>query len=112
MRKEETPEEIYKRVYDDVLSRPSLYFIGLDRTKKKYGKKFWRSEFDLKAIKKRYQQATIEILAARWNGNFYKNDRVCGNILPGIKCEYQEVCRNCNISEEMYKIRGKKKDTA
>lgn len=106
-RKEETPEEVYKRVYDDVLSRPSLYFIGLDRTKKKYGKKFYRTEFDLEAIKKRYQQATIEIMAARWNGNFYKNDRVCNNILPGIKCEMQEVCRNCNISEEMYKIRSK-----
>lgn len=106
-RKEETPEEIYKRVYDDVLSRPSLYFIGLDRTKKKYGKKFYRTEFDLEAIKKRYQQATIEILAARWNGNFYKNDRTCSSILPGVVCEYQSVCRNCNISEEMYKIRGK-----
>ncbi len=106
-RKEETPDEIYKRVYDDVLSRPSNYFIGYNREKKVYGKKYFKGEFDLNAIKERYQQVVIEILAARWNGNFYKNDRVCNNILPGIQCGMIDVCKNHNISEEMYKVRSK-----
>lgn len=106
-RKEEIPEEVYKKTYDAVLSKPSTYFLGYNREKKMYGKKFYRGEFDLESIKQRYQQVVIEIMAARWNGNFYKNDRVCSNILPGIICEYQSVCRNQNVSDEIYKIRSK-----
>ena len=106
-KKEETPEEIYKRVYDDVLSRPSNYFIGYNREKRMYGRKFWKGEFDLESIKQRYQQVVIEIMAARWNGNFYRDDKCCNNILLGIVCDMKEICRNHNISEEMYKIRKK-----
>lgn len=107
-KKEETPDQIYKRVFDDILSRPSKYFIGYNREKKMYGKKYFRGEFNLQAIESRYKQVIIEILACRWTGNFYRNFRACNNVLPGIACDFQKVCRNENVSENIYKIREKK----
>jgi len=107
-KKEETTDEIYKRIYDDVLSRPSNYFIGYNREKRMYGKKFFRGEFNLQAIKERYQQVVIEILAARWSGNFYKNFKSCNNVLPGIQCDFQTVCKTGCVSETIYKIRDRK----
>ena len=104
---EETPEQIYKRVYDEVLSRPSNYFIGYDREKNMYGKKFYRGEFDIAGIAERYKQIVIEILAARWTGNFYKNWKACNNVLPGIPCDMKYICANGNVSEQLYKIREK-----
>jgi hypothetical protein len=103
-KKEESSDEIYKRVYSDILSRPGNYFIGYDREKNRYGKKFFRGEFDLQAIEERYKQVTIEIMAARWSGNFYKNFKNCGNNY-GSNCEYMTICKTGNVSENMYKIR-------
>jgi hypothetical protein len=106
-KKEETPDEMYQRVYGEIIASPSKYFIGFDRTTKTYGRKFYRREFDLEALKERYKQVAIEIISARWNGNFYKNFKSCNNIFPGVSCDMQAVCKNGNISENMYKIRGK-----
>jgi len=105
LKKGESPEELGVRVYGDILSRPSKYFIGFDREKRMYGKKFYRGEFNLEVIENMYKQMTIELLAARWSGNFYKNFRACNNILPGIQCEFQDVCRTGNVSETKYKVR-------
>lgn len=104
---QESPESYQKRIYEDILSRPSNYFIGWNKEKKRYGKKFYRSEFDLEAIKSQYQQSIIEIMAARWNGNFYKNWKYCNNVFPGIGCSFQSVCRNNNVSENMYRVNKK-----
>jgi len=105
-KKEESPEELFERVYQDVLSRPSKYFIGWDNKKRMYGQKFFRGEFNLKAAEERFRQVTIEIQAARWTNMFYKNFRVCGNMF-NHPCEMRTICKNGNISEEMYRIRGK-----
>lgn len=104
---EESPEELFKRVYSDILSRPSTYFMGWDSKKRMYGKKMYRTEFDIESVAERYKQVVIEIQAARWNGGFYKNDKVCNNLYPGIQCEMRPICTNKNISEELYRIRGK-----
>lgn len=106
-KKEESPEELLNRVYSDILSRPSLYFMGWDSKKRMYGKKMWRTEFDLESTLARYKQVIIEIQAARWSNGFYKNERVCNNLFPGIQCEMRPICANKNISEELYRIRGK-----
>ena len=105
-KKEESPDELYNRVYQDILSRPSKYFIGYDKQKNRYGRKFFRGEFDLDAIKTRYQQIVLEILSCRYNNNFYKNFQACGNVY-GHPCEFQKICRNGNVSESMFKIREK-----
>jgi hypothetical protein len=106
-KKEESPEELFQRVYDNILSTPSRYFHGWDNKKRMYGVKFHRGEFDLKAAEERYRQVVIEIQAARWSGGFYKNFKACNNVFPGIACDMRMICKNGNISEEMFKIRGK-----
>lgn len=106
-RQEETPDEMYKRCYEDILSRPSKYFIGYDREKKRYGRKLYRGEFNLDAAKERYQQVVLEILSCRYTGNFFKNFKVCSNVYPGIACDMQNICKTGNVSETMYRIREK-----
>lgn len=106
-KEKESPEELYARVYQDILSRPSTYFIGWDKTKKRYGKKFYKWEFQLDDVVARYQQIVLEILSARYNNGFYKNEKVCNNIYPGIACEMIPICRNGNMSETQFKIRDK-----
>ena len=102
----ETPDQLYERVYNEILSRPSVYFIGYDREKKKYGKKFFRNEWNLAEIEDSYKQIIIEILSARWSNNFYKNRKSC-NFMYGHKCEYLPICENQNVSEQMFSIRQK-----
>jgi len=106
--KEESADVVYKKVYDDILSHPSNYFMGFKRDKRVYGRKLFRNEFDLVATQERFKQVTIEILAARWSNNFYKNFKSCSNVMPGIGCELQSICRNGNMSETTYQIRDKK----
>lgn len=102
----ETPEQLYKRIYADLLSRPSNYFIGYNRLTHKYGKKFFPGEFNLEEIEDGYKQIVIEILSARWSNNFYKNRKVC-NFIYGHKCDYITICENGNVSENKYNIRSK-----
>jgi len=102
----ETPEQLYDRVYNEILSRPSNYFIGYNKESKRYGKVFWRGEFNLQEIESSYQQIVIEILSARWSNNFYKNPKACNNQYGQI-CTYLPICRNGNMSETMFSIRKK-----
>jgi hypothetical protein len=105
-KKEESPEELFKRVYDNVMSTPSRFFMGWDNRKRMYGVKFHRGEFNLDATVERFNQVTIEIQACRWSGIFYKDFTRCNNMY-GHPCEMRTICKNGNISEEMFKIRGK-----
>jgi hypothetical protein len=104
-KKEESPDQIYKRVYSDIISRPSKYFIGWNGEKKMYGKKFYRGEFNLDQIEQNYKQTVIEILSCRWTGIWQKNWKVCGNIYPGISCDFQSICKTGTMSDTMYKVR-------
>ncbi len=102
----ETPDQLYERVYNEILSRPSNYFIGFNRESKKMGKKFFRGEFCLEEIADSYKQIVIEIISARWSNNFYKNRKACGNQY-GNECSYLKICENQNVSENMFSIRNK-----
>jgi hypothetical protein len=103
---EETPDQLYERVYNAILSTPSDYFIGYKRERKRYGRKFLRGEFNLPEIEDSYKQVVIEILSARWSNNFWKNRKAC-NFMYGHKCEYMKICENGNMSETMFTIRQK-----
>ncbi len=103
---EESPDQLYDRVYNEILSRPSNYFIGYNREAKRYGKKFFRGEFPLAEIENSYKQIVIELLSARWTNNFYKNRKNC-NFIYGRPCEYLPICTNGNMSETMFSIRQK-----
>lgn len=102
---DESPEEYMQRVFKDVMARPSHYFIGYDKVKKTYGKRFYRKEFNLDEIAARYKAVFREIYEAHMLDGFYCNDRVCKSILPGIPCDYINICRYGVMSEEVFKIR-------
>lgn len=104
--KDESNEEYRERVYQDIISRPSHYFRGWDG-RSKYGKRYFRDEFDLADIKSRFTHIFREIHDARLMNGFYKNDKVCSNVLPGIPCDMLPICRTGKMSEDVYKIRDK-----
>jgi hypothetical protein len=105
--KDESVEAYGERVYQDVISRPTHYFLGYDIKTHKYGKKYYRSEFNLEELKSRFIHVFREIYNTRWLDGWYRNDRVCNSILPGIACDMTPICRNGNMSEDNYTIREK-----
>ncbi|MFA5324060.1 MAG: hypothetical protein WC373_15410, partial [Smithella sp.] len=106
LKKGESPSQMYERVLSDILSRPSKFFMGFDKEKRKYGVKFFRGEICLDEIEKSYQQIVIELLSARWSNNWYKNRKACNNMY-GRQCEFMTVCSTNTVSDTMYKIREK-----
>ena len=103
---DESPDEYYERVYEAILKQPSKYFIGLNRDKGTWGKKFYRKEFDLKAIKKRYECITTEIRESAKRGWFYQNTTACN--MFGGKCDYYDLCKSDGyVSEMIYTKRSK-----
>ena len=105
--KDELDEEYGERVFQDIISRPSHYFIGWNNKDHTYGKKFYRAEFNLEELANRFVHIMREIHQARLFNGWYKNDKVCNNILPGITCDFAGICKYNNMSEERYGIRDK-----
>jgi hypothetical protein len=103
--KEEDDESYSERVYQDIISRPSHYFLGWNGETKRYGRKFFRSEFDLEELKSRFIHIFREYWEARKFDGWFKSDRSCMNVLPGIKCDMISLCRHNNLSESIYQIR-------
>ena len=101
------PENYGTRVYNDIVTRPSHYFIGYNAGKRTYGKRFYRTEFDLTELTDRYKHIFREIHEACILDGFYKNDRACRNVLPGVACDFINICRYGNASESVFKIREK-----
>jgi len=105
--KSETPEQYGNRVYEDAMIRSGHYFINIDRDRDVFGKKFVRSEFNIKEIESRYPHVLREIYEAIQFNGFYKNDRACTGILPGIPCPYLNLCRYDVMSEVVYRVKEK-----
>jgi hypothetical protein len=101
----ETPEVFTERCFQDILSRPSHYFIGYDKKTHRYGKKFFRAEFNLDEIKDRYLFIFKEIFDAWVHDGWYKSDRSCAQVLPGIPCDMLPICRYNTMSETVFEIR-------
>lgn len=109
----ESDEEYGERVYQDILKRPSFYFVGYNKAKKTFGKKYYRSEFDLEAVKNRYIHITREINLAKTTMNeggdaFYANDKVCNSVLPGIPCGLKSICKTGCLDTNQFEIRKDK----
>lgn len=103
--KDESTDMYGERCYQDIISRPSFYFIGWDKGKKTFGKRYFRTEFALDEILDRYKAVAREIMWASYHDSFYKNDRVCNNVLPGIQCDMLSICRHNMMNEETYRIK-------
>jgi len=109
--KEEEQDESGKmygnRIYEDVMGRPAYYFQGWNKSKKTYGKTFFRKEFDLDDVRERYLSIFREIHEALACDGMYRNDRSCKGILPGMGCDFLNACRYGMVSDEVYEIRKK-----
>ena len=88
----ETAEQFERRVYGDILKKPSYYLIGLDKTKRRFGKIFYRNEFDLNGLNERYGMIIREIREMMERDSYYHDETSCekwGNTCPllGVVCE-------------------------
>jgi hypothetical protein len=106
---DETDEEYCDRCLMDILHRPTFYFIGYDKETGTYGKTFYRNEFQLTDIRDRYKHIAMDIHHTQFEEGFYKNDRVCNNILPGIKCDMLDICKYGKFDETRYEFNTYKK---
>lgn len=103
-KKGETWDAYKNRVYLDILSRPGNYFIKYDRKNKTYGMRFWRTEFDIKLIKKIDSILSNEIRACIDSDLWFKNKLACYTPAP---CQYLHICDSGCISDMMYKDKEK-----
>lgn len=101
---DESQTDYSNRVYSDIISRPSHYFMGYSRIKKTYGRRFFRSEFPLDDIEKQYGQVSDSIRNAHKKDAFYQNFTACH--VP-LDCEYIKVCDTGYVSEEVFDIKEK-----
>lgn len=106
-RDDETPEEYGNRCQSDILARPSHYFIGWDRERHTWGKTFYRPEFDVDALKRKYEHIAYEIRDAAKRNAFYQER---GSCKYPFECDYLSVCETGSMSELRYYIREDKEE--
>lgn len=103
----ESPELFSYRVYSDIIKRPSYYMIGLNKSKRMFGKIFYRNEFNLDQLNERYGIIIREIKEMIERDSYYPNETSCekfGNTcgLLGTVCELDG-----KFNIENFKIRKK-----
>lgn len=102
----EDSESYLNRIYQDIISRPSHYFLGFNRDNRTFGKKFWRSEFPLEEIKHDYHMITKDIKRATAENAFYQNFMAC---YGPSQCNYLPICETSVVSELIYEQNLKEK---
>ena len=106
MTTKEPADEYEQRVYDDIMLRPGHYFKGYDASTKRFGKKFWRTEFNLDDLKLQYENQLDELYWRTLNNNWSELPSRIMCDLP-TPCWYKPICRTGGISDEMYEFNKK-----
>lgn len=101
---DESPVVYKNRIKEDIRKRPAYYFQGYNKDTKRFGKKFYRTEFDLDEIANRYRHILREIRDSLEHDSFYKNENAC--LLP-YQCDYLAVCESGGVSELIYEYMNK-----
>ena len=105
----EEVEAFGTRIYKDIMSRPSYYFVGYNKINKKFGVMFYRNEFEpfIRDVESRYKWIVKEIRESVERNSWYGNDTGC--FAFGGKCDYYSICENGNgwASEGKYIIKEK-----
>lgn len=96
--KEEAGEKYVERVREDIEKRPGYYFVGLNDTG--WGKKFYRTEFNLKEVIERYRHIMHERRLAIRRDCFYKEETGC---LYPSPCMYLQICETGGVSDLIYR---------
>jgi len=101
-KRDEEPTEFEERIYLDVLSRPKYYFDGLKREGMTYGRRFYRREFDLDAVKDRYYHIADEISYYQQREAWYCEYNC---YMYNDWCEYLPVCQQGRVNEQIFEYR-------
>ena len=100
--KDECFEDYKDRCIRDILKRPAYYFSGYNKETNSFGVKFYRSEFDLDALRDRYKWIVKLIKECAKANYWYQNRTQC---LYPFKCDYLNICETGGISEDIYTFR-------
>ena len=104
---DEDSESYSKRISDDIISRPSHYFPGYSRDTGRYGKCYWRNEFDLDELRDDYIKINTDIVRAKEENAWWKNYMSCYSPFP---CSYLSICSTGAISESIFEVREETKN--
>jgi len=106
LKPDETAEAYEERCYGDIVSRPAFYFLGWNRKTRKYGVRFWRSEFDLDEIFRTYVWVFQELRETLRRGSWYPNYLACHVPAP---CMFLPIKKSGVVSPEIYERKEVKK---
>jgi hypothetical protein len=106
--KNEEMDDYQSRVYSDIIRRPSYYFIGWNNKTRTFGKKFYRSEFDLKELPMTYHKIVKALRYCIDNELWVNNELGCHS---PVTCDYYDIKKTGVISEEIYEIREYKSES-
>ena len=93
-----------ERCYHDIMARPGWYFPGFNKETRTFGKKFYRSEFNLDEVIERYQDVYYQIADSAFRNAFTKNYKACYRPFP---CDMIPICLFNVMSEVVYGIKKK-----
>ncbi len=103
--KDESLEDYRDRCVRVMVANPKEYFPGYNKDDGTFGVKFYRHEFDLEGLKKRYRMIAWQIQKCIDEGYWYPNETGC---MYPFECDYKRVCENDGvISESIYEYRKK-----
>lgn len=102
---DESPEAFSERIYHDIIKRPAYYFIGYNRDEKTFGKRFWRTEFDLENVQKTYHMIFHELHDTVQANRWVQNSMSC---LVPTACWYLPICETGVVSDKIYYTMDKK----
>jgi len=100
LRGKDMEEGVYEsRIYNDILARPSFYFVGFNKQKKSYGIRFWRKEFNLDYLRQVYMNVLADLRHTVDNDLWYRNELQC--YVP-VKCWFYAIKRSGVVSDQLY----------
>ena len=102
----ETIEQYEQRIYSDIMLRPGHYFKGYEAAAKRFGRKFWRTEFNLADIKLQYENQLDELYWRCMTNNW---SELASRILCDLPtpCWFKPICRTGGVSSELYEFSSK-----
>jgi len=100
--RDESIEDHRARCISDMLKRPAYYFTGYNRKDGTFGVRFYRGEFDINFLIRRYRWVAGEIQRCAKNDFFYQNRTQC---LSPFQCDFISVCDTGEINEDVYEYR-------
>jgi len=104
-RNDETPEDYYKRIYQDIVKRPTYYFIGLNREEKEFGVRIDRNDINLERVEMEYKMVIREMRDCVKTNAYYHQYAACHD---PFECPYISICDTDTVSETLFTVGGKR----